>query len=137
VFDGCQVLPLCWARGHLNVEQYNALTKVAFLPFHNQSPSPFSLQQDNMPPHVAGATLSFFCAHWVEVMDWPDQSLDLNPMENVWALLKLRLGEIHFTNLENLFETANAVYTNLGSDLFDNLIGSMSARVAMVIANCS
>ena len=39
--------------------------------------------QDNAPCHRAMEVMDFFKAENVTVMDWPPQSPDLNPIENV------------------------------------------------------
>ena len=42
----------------------------------------------------------------VQVFDWPAQSPDLNPIENLWSELKRRLRKDDYiiTNKENLFQ---------------------------------
>ena len=46
------------------------------------------LQQDNAPPHVSRATNKFFSKKRLQVIDWPPNSPDLNPIENAWSVLK-------------------------------------------------
>jgi hypothetical protein len=40
-------------------------------------------QQDNAPIHKAKTTQEWFERHGIEVMNWPPNSLDLNPIENL------------------------------------------------------
>ena len=51
----------------------------------------FTVQMDNDPKHTAKATKEFFKAKKWNVMQWPSQSLDLNPIEHAFHLLKTKL----------------------------------------------
>ncbi|KAG1086074.1 hypothetical protein G6F42_021137 [Rhizopus arrhizus] len=50
-------------------------------------------QQDNDTKHKSDLVMNYLLKQEFEVMDWPAQSLDLNPIENTWRLLEIKLNE--------------------------------------------
>ena len=50
------------------------------------------LQHDNNPKHTAKATKEWLKKKYIKVMEWLSQSLDLNPLENLWREMKIRVA---------------------------------------------
>lgn len=55
------------------------------------SPKRMIFQHDNDPKHIAKIVDKWLSEQEFEVLNWPAQSPDLNPIGNMWRLLKIRL----------------------------------------------
>jgi DDE superfamily endonuclease len=65
----------------------------------------FVFQQDSAPCHTAKTVKAWFARNKVNVLDWPGNSPDLNPIANSWFRLKRVVRERHSTNKRQLIET--------------------------------
>ena len=48
-------------------------------------------QQDNDPNHTAKLTKELLKEKCLKVLGWPSYSPDLNPIKNLWAIMKKRI----------------------------------------------
>ena len=96
----------------------------------------FVFQQDNAPCHVSATSRRWFSRNRIELLDWPPMSPDLNPIENLWGILKNRVhARGPFKNLAELGEVARICWDDVGKEELLHLIRSMPDRVKQVIAN--
>jgi transposase len=66
-------------------------------------------------------------------MVWPAQSPDLNPIENVWAVMKLNVRKEKPTTVNALVRAIRREWEGLSEEYAQALISSMSRRVKGVI----
>ena len=95
--------------------------------------SNFVFQQDNDPKHTAKKTVEFLEKQNVNVLDWPSQSPDLNPIENLWSILDRKIGERSFTRKEALKEAVQKAWCEMDIKQTKSLVESMPTRLRLVI----
>ena len=49
--------------------------------------------EDNAQPHTAANTQKYLEDSRIQTIDWPPQSPDLNPIENIWLRMKRKIAK--------------------------------------------
>ena len=91
-------------HGKINATVYKEKLKKHMVPnFRNVINQPAIFMQDNVPCQTARSVKTFLFEEDVFVMEWPAQSPDMNPIENVWKLLNERTKEKNPRSVEGLW----------------------------------
>ena len=91
------------------------------------------LQQDNDPKHTSKLAKNFIQENVPAIMDWPSSSPDINPIENLWGIVKRNVEKRNPRNLEDLKVFMVEEWENISDEVINNLVRSMRARCEEVI----
>ncbi|OQV23402.1 putative Transposable element Tc3 transposase [Hypsibius exemplaris] len=97
-------------------------------------------QQDNASCHVSGQLMDFFDREQMYTLRHPPKSPDLNPIENIWGLMKQDIARRAPMNEAELCQFVKEAWLERttgpkSAELLMSLFNSMSARIEAVILN--
>lgn len=138
-FSNQGVGSLCRVNGILDQIQYREILEKFMIPKSKdllpKKCRTWEFQHDNDPKHTAKSVKEFLAQKKVQVMEWPSQSPDLNPIENLWSILDSNIKDRKPKNADELFEVLEAEWKELDKDILESLIGSMKRRCQAVIVS--
>jgi len=92
--------------------------------------------QDNDPKHKSALVMDWLSKQPFKCMEWPPQSPDLNPIENMWALLERRLFKNYETfpaGINDLWERIADTWYDITKEECQKYIETMPDRVKEVL----
>ena len=71
----------------------------------------------------------------MEVLDWPAQSPDLNPIEHLWGILKRKIYDYEYPaeGVDKIWDRAAETWAKITLEEVQNLIRSIPRRIEAVI----
>ena len=123
--------------GTMNAESYKKILQENLLPLVEKLrlPHDWIFQQDNDPKHTARTTKKWFAENNVHVMQWPSQSPDLNPIENLWRYLKIQIGKRAPTTLRDLRTICQEEWNKIPVNTCKSLVETYRNRLVAVELN--
>ncbi len=96
--------PLCFIKSKFNPAVYQEILEHFMLSSADKlyGDADFLFQQDSAPAHTVKGTKSWFNDHGVTLLDWPANSPDLKPIENLWDIFKRKMRNSRSNNTEEL-----------------------------------
>lgn len=94
----------------------------------------FQFQDDNDPVHKAKIVATWIKRNKISKLEWPPESSDLSPIENLWHLLKRKLSLRRYSNEDEFKEIIKEEWDSLQTSVCQSLIESMPRRLQAVIS---
>ncbi len=122
--------PLCFLKSTVNAAIYQEILEHFMLPSADKlyGDADFIFQQD-----TTKGTKSWFNDHGVTVLNWPANSPDLNPIENIWGIVKRKMRDTRPNNADELKAAIKATWASIPPQQCHKLINSMPRRIEAVI----
>jgi hypothetical protein len=116
----------------MNSERYQQTLEDHLLPFMQIHQCTHFLQ-DGAPCHASKKTMAFLAQQPFIVMDWPGNSPDLNPIENLWNIMKEGLKSKDIGSAPKLQAELKKLWVSLDQAMLRKLSDSMPRRLQMVL----
>lgn len=126
---------ICLVNGTVNSAAYIDILQTFLLPTveHQFGDEAVVFQDDNASCHRSRAVKSYLQQVQIETMEWPPNSPDLNPIENLWRKLKQLVSRLHPTNTEELKAAILKAWDEIDDGYCLSLVSSMPQRLTDVI----
>lgn len=90
-------------------------------------------QQDNDPKRTSKIAKQFLEKEVPKTIDWPSNSPDINPIENLWSILKRRVEKRKPSNIDDLNRFLHEEWEKVEKTIVINLVNSMQSRCLAII----
>lgn len=126
--------PLVSSDVKMNSQGYCCILETHFLPFLTKTRTKrFFFQQDNATAHTSKYTKEFLSKKSIKTIDWPANSPDLNPIENIWSILKRSVSMRSPNNKNDLIGYTEDEWSKIPIETIARTIESMKTRILQVL----
>lgn len=131
---GCTELH--FVTGGMDTDNYlSTLNATLIEPMKIFYPDGYFFQQDNAPAHRAKKTKDWLRHNDINLIEWPANSPDLSPIENVWGVIKREISKQQPKNYEDLQEKIKSLWLKYAPGFVGDMTCTMRKRIDACLAN--
>lgn len=131
--------PLIFVDGNINVHVYvdDCIDGSELIPDMNRvyGPWQWSLLQYGAKCHTTFSTLDYLNDYCNVFPNCPPNSPDLNPIENLWSIIKGRVEDVQPQSIDDLIDLTFQTWDSISMNEIHNLIYSVPNRLQVCIRN--
>jgi len=129
-------ISLVKCNGWINSEKYVEMLEDDILPvLRSRCGNSFILMQDGAKCHTAVNTKDYLSTQKIEILEnWPAQSPDLNPIENIWGWMVKKLNEKVYKTMKELEEAIFKLWKEIPVSLVQTYISWLEKKYQYVKA---
>lgn len=121
-------------EGIMNARKYIEILTTSFLDIFYKNPE-ILFQDDNDPKHRSKIVTEWKDEYGIKSLEWRSYSPDMNPIENIWGIVKNKIARIQINTKAELIKCIETEWNNIDDATINNLIDSMPTRVNELIKN--
>jgi len=126
---------LYYCKGTVNAESYQQILQDAMLPSARAlfRSNDYKFMQDGARPHTARSTLNWLNQHGIHLLEWPPSSPDINPIENIWGIMKKTVRQRHPRTVPELRQVLEEEWSKIAPQMCKGLVNSLPSRMQAII----
>jgi len=133
IFSGYGLGPIVKIEGKMNGVMYRKILEENLLQYaEDHMPLAIDRIFQHDPKHTSQVVKQWLSSEKIRVLKWPAQSPDLNPIELLWNVIKLRIRKKKISNKGQLYQILQEEWSKIPAQTINDLIESMPRRCQAV-----
>lgn len=123
--------------GSLDSTRHRDILRHSLIPSFRQfyPAGPWFFQQDNVRFHTTPETVTYLHENGITLIEWPPWSPDLNPIENLWNVLKARVYARFPQTMEEMEQMIREEWEATDLTFISHICRSMPRRLQLLLDN--